>query len=252
MLSRRATLLALAASLLPLQAALAQPTRTYAILSLCADKLDIVSGQMSTGSHMDRNIHQVLDLNDDGLEIVAVQAAEAAIKQAQPQAAPELFVTRSAIAYAAAELPPSVSNDASDVLDGLKAVVAQTGASHLLPITKNRDDARMELADSTTGMGKVKGLGFFIDNNKELVMQDSKEFRTGYVAAFASLRFRLIDLKARKTVVSDTVQITKVYPTPSGTFKAWDGLTAADKVSALQRVLREAVGDGVSRLLAKP
>lgn len=229
----------------------AEPARTYAVLSLAVDKLDIVSARMELGSHMDRNVHQVLPMPDDSLDIVALQAAEIAIKNTEPDASVELYATQDPKLYAIQDAPSDAPDDAPALLDKLKAIMAQSKATHLLLITKHRDDVRMKLHSSTTGHGRIAGVGFYVDEEKHLYEVDTGNKMLGYVASYASLRLRLIDLASRKTVRVEDVQTSRVTPTPESAFKAWEGMSPAEKVESLQWVINQALEQAVPKALGK-
>ena len=249
-LFRRRTLLLAGAAMLHMATAMAGPAKSYVVLSLAADKISIVQPRMETGSHLDRNLHEVIDMPDDSLDIVSLEAAEAAIKQAQPSAAVDLFATRDPKLYAIQDMPEDGTDDTPIVLQRLKKVLAQSQATNLLLITRHREDARMKLHDSYTGHGKISGIGFYVNELQKLVDVDSGDFMQGYVAAFAVLRFRLIDLNTGKTLRIENVQSTSVEPTAKSALSAWQGMGADQKVEALRRVIRDAAGRGIPKVLA--
>jgi hypothetical protein len=228
--------------------AAAQSARSYAVMSLSADKIYMVAPQMTTGSRLDRNLRNAFPTSDDGLEVVAVQAAASAIKQQEPGAVVELYVTRDAKIYD--ELgDEDGSVDLRTLLPKLKGVVANSKASHLLLITRHRDSARFPLSQGNMGIGRVYGVGFYVDEEAHLVRTETGENRQGFVGPYAALKVQLIDLANVRTVREETVLASEMH---SGALKdqsAWKGMSAADKAGALQRVIKEAVGDGVSRVL---
>jgi hypothetical protein len=249
-LLKRLALLVAATGALAFNTAFAEPPRSYAVLALAANKITIVQPRMETGSHMDRNLHQVIDMPDESLDIVALEAAEAAIKQAQPSAAIELLATRDPKLYAIQDVFAEDTDDAPLVLERLKRVLSQTKATHLVLITKNRDDARMKLYRNFTGRGKISGVGFYVDELEQLVEVETGNYMQGYVASFAVLRFRLIDIAAARTLRVENVQASSVDPTPKSALSAWQGMSAQQKVDGLQLAIREAVGRGMPKLLA--
>jgi hypothetical protein len=247
LLRRRVLLLASAALLHG--AAIGAPQKSYVVLSLAADKITIVQPRMETGSHMDRNLHEVITMPDDSLDIVSLEAAEVAIKEAQPSAMVDLFATRDPKLYAIQDMPDDGTDDTPIVLQRLKNVLAQSKATHLLLITRHRDDARMKLHESYTGHGKIAGVGFYVNEREQLVDVDSGDYMQGYVAAFAVLRYRLIDLAAGKTVRVENVQATSVEPTPKSALSAWQGMSGEQKVEGLRRVIRDAGSRAIAKVL---
>lgn len=227
--------------------------RTYAVLSLAADKMTIVVPRMTTGSYTDRNLRNVYPMPDDSMDVAAVQAAEAAIKRHEPAAAVELFVTREPKIFAVQEqAADSVSDAAPLMLDALGPVLAQTKATHLLLIGKGRAGADFQLKSSTIGIGKIAGIGFYVDESVKLVDTKTQERRRGYVAPFAVLKVQLVDMKARKTLKEATVDTSYLYSGKLDAKSAWDTLSPAEKTRALQSVIEEATGEGIDKVLPTP
>ncbi len=249
-LLRRRTLLLAGAALLHGASAMAGPAQSYVVLSLAADKITIVQPRMETGSHLDRNMHEVIDMPDDSLDIVSLEAVEAAIKQAQPSATVDLFATRDPKLYAIQDMPEDGKDDTPVVLQRLRNVLAQSKATHLLLITRHREDARMKLHDSYTGHGKISGVGFYVNELQKLEDVETGDFMQGYVAAFAVLRYRLIDLAAGKTLRVENVQVTSVEPTAKSALSAWQGMSGERKVEALRRVVRDAATRAIPKVLS--
>ena len=65
----------------------ASESRTYAVLALIGDKINIVGHQSTTGSNMDRNRQAPLTVDGRGLDETAILAAIDAIKRLDARAA---------------------------------------------------------------------------------------------------------------------------------------------------------------------
>lgn len=250
---RLATWMALALPLLVPAGVQAQEKRSYAVLSLAADKMTIVIPRGTTGGYTDRNLRNAYPMPDDSMDIAAVQAAEVAIKRVDPTAAVELYATREPKMFAALEeAGDSAADSAPVLLNSLGQVLAQTKATHLLLISKGRTGADFQLKSSTIGVGKISGIGFYVDESVRLVDTNTQERRRGYVAPFAALKVQLIDLKDRKTIKDVSVDASDLYSGSLSAKSAWDTLSPADKTRALQSVIEEATQEGVGRVLAGP
>jgi len=252
----RRRLLALAACLavstlaLP---ALGQQPQSYAVLSLAVDKLTMVAPQMTTGSHIDRNLRQIVDLPDDSMDIATVQAAELAIKQLQPGAAVELFSTRSAKAYAAAGMDEA-TEDTAALMAALKPFFSNTQAPYFVLITKHREDAKLQFHKAMHGIGKLAGAGFYVDEHQDqrIVDANTGENLSGFFAPYASLRFRLIEIAGQKVIRDTTAQASKVHAGSLSAPSAWNSMSPEDKTKLLQRMINQTVSEGVGKLLAQP
>lgn len=252
-LRRRATLVlgcALAAATC-LPAAAQTTARSYAVLSLSADKIFVVVPQMSTGSQLDRNIRDVFPTSDDSLEVVALQAAAEAIKQKEPEAAIDLFVTRDPKIYAELGNEDGTVN-LSTLMPKLKAVVGNTKATHLLLITRHRDTAAFKLSAGYLGKGRLYGVGFYVDERAGLSDTEEKDVSRGFVGPYAALKVQLIELATLRTVRSDNSLASEIRLPPASAASAWEGLSTAEKGSALQSMVKQAVGEAIPRVLKTP
>ncbi|HEX5683821.1 MAG TPA: hypothetical protein VFY73_07275 [Ideonella sp.] len=247
---RVALLLGFALTAVTCAPAAAQSARSYAVMSLSADKIFMVAPQMTTGSRLDRNLRNSFPTSDDGLEVVAVQAAAAAIKQHEANASIELYVTRDPKIYD--ELGAEDGTvDLGKLLTKLKGVVADSKASHLLLITRHRDTARFPLAEGYKGVGRVYGVGFYVDEEARLQYRTG-EFRRGFVGPYAALKVQLIELATARTAREDIVLASEMFSGALTAESAWKGMSTADKSDALQRMIKQAVDDGVTRVLKAP
>lgn len=229
----------------------AQTSRTYAVLSLAVDSIELVTPRIQTGSSIDRNIHNAIAMPDDSMDITAVQAVEVAMKTIDPTANVELYVTRDPKIYAQAKENSPV-DDAPAVVDTLKKILGESKATHLLLVTKHRSEARFRLHKTETGMGKVYGVGFYTDESLNLVEVETGNRLQGFVAPFASLKFQLIDLAACKTVRQGVSMASDVYAGTLTAASAWTAMSPDEKAQAMQRMIRESVTDGVRKVFIQP
>ena len=83
-LSRRHFILGSGASVLAAAPLRAQTGRRYAVVSLVGNQLDVVYAQMTTGTHLDPNVHRIVPDPNGAMDKLAL----AAVSLAQPRAAP--------------------------------------------------------------------------------------------------------------------------------------------------------------------
>ena len=70
-------------------------------------------------------------------------------------------------------------------LPTLRPVLEKAGATHVVLVTKLRQEARLRILDGTIGAGKIEGVGFYIDKGVRMRNVDTGEMSQGYVAPFA-------------------------------------------------------------------
>ena len=80
----------------------AQAQRKYAVLSSVGDRVTVVTRAMATGSNMDTNRREPMELSGPGLDNAVLLAAEDGIKAADPSAQALLLAPRTPLADAAA------------------------------------------------------------------------------------------------------------------------------------------------------
>jgi len=145
------------------------------------------------------------------------------------------------------------SGDSHDMSVALHDLLAKAGATDLLLVTKRRADALFPVVDGTvSGGGQIGGLGFFIDDVTR--MYDTTHLQTGegFLAPYAYIMVSLMDIGTMKLVRSKAVQQSSMALTVEAVnaVRAWDALTAAEKVKALDGVISTAVTSGTKSAIA--
>jgi len=227
----------------------AQAQRSYAVLSLCADKFFVVQPQMTTGSSLDRNVRSTHQLPDDSIEMVAVSAAEAAVKKAEPGASVGLYITRDPALYGALGAEDGSVRDMPRLLGKLKALVEDSKASHLILISRHRHPARFRVTEGYIGVGRVYGVGFYVDEGAELRSTETGERRGGFVGPYAAVKVQLIDLADGRVVSESASLASEMHAAPLSANSAWAAMPAVEKLRAMQQVVQQAVHEGVSKAL---
>jgi len=244
---------ALAASLLPARAArAADAAASYAVLSVIGDRMEVITRQAVTGTSMDRNARKELPLQDDTFDVAALRAAGRAIREREPGARVELFAPRDPKLYALQDQLADSDRQAESLAASLHEVVAQSGATHIVLISKYRADARVKVDEGSVGTGKLSGIGFYVDADYEAADPARRTGYVGFFAPYAYLRITLLDASTRRPLREEVTTDARPYGTEraSRTAAAWDALSAAQKVAALREVVEAAVQRAVPLVLA--
>lgn len=250
------TLLA-AALLLATTVHAADAPRKYGILSLAGDSISTVTYVPEVGSRLDTNDKLVYSLGDNTLfDETAIRTASAALQQVAPEAGRFLMLSTDAELH-------NVQNSMFDNPDAnqvnrefLKSLWKGKDITHLILITKYRADAELKFMNESLGTGKIEGLGFYMDNRVELSSHDEKkktnESSKGVLMPFAYIKLRLINPEtlevAREVRLKQSQMVTYALGTDQA-IRTWQALTAKEKTQYLDHLLREAVTEGVPRLL---
>lgn len=234
------------------QAAGAAPERSYAVISLVADKMTLVASQPTIGSNLNRNDQRELALPDRGLERDALLMIDGAIRKTVPGAEVALFAPKDPALYAGQASLSAGEAEARGFAQTLGKLLEGEPVRRLLLLSKHRGESRMRLVHGTTGVGNLSGLGFYIDKVARLKNVETGQSSFGYIAPYAYLRATLFDLPSMAVLASSTSAIGYIYPTSSSkeAVGAWEALTVEEKVEVLRGALRKAVDATVPEVLA--
>jgi len=225
--------------------------RTYAVLSLIGDRINIVGHQATTGSSMDRNRQGSLAVGNHALDTTAVAAAVNAIKRLDPRAATVGLTSDNAALYELQNELFEPQDRSVALLAGLRELIESQHGTHLVLITKHRGDALLRLQEYSTGSGKIEGVGFYMDADLRTKRSDTYATGQGFLAPYAYLKLTLIDARTMTVIREQTVEETTTLSTAhaEGSLNPADVLTPAQKAAALQTMIRRAVGRAMPELM---
>jgi hypothetical protein len=239
------TLLLAAASL----AAAAEPR--YAVLSLLSDRLTIITRDMATGSHIDRNRRESLPIPGNLLDKNMVLALDDALRASGAKSGAVLLFTSDPRIFARQAQLLDEKDGTAQLLDAVRPVLKGVDATHLVLATKYRHDARLEVDDGYVGDGSLDGLGFYIDRTYEPRRTGTIGITPGYLAAFAYFKLALIDLATGRVVREVPVFASESrWGTLGETGDPWDSMSSEDKAAALARLLNAQAPQAMAKLLA--
>lgn len=214
--------------------------RKYAVLSIVGDRITIVTRAMSTGSNIDANKRDVMEIAGPGLDNAVLIAAEDGLKAADKGSEVLLLSPRGGLAEKAAgalregSLQQWVSTQA-------RAQLAALGATDVILISKHRADARLDVNGTTTGSGKLEGLGFYIDSSFSPQDDNSSAAAKGFLASYAYIILRQLDLQSGRTLAEQVVMASNSAIPGVDSVRAWDALGPAEKIGALRSLVTKEV-----------
>ena len=211
--------------------------RKYAVISLIGDKLLLATRDMATGSSLDQNARQFIDVGSPELDNTALLAAETALQSADPSAAVVLMAVRDPAIFAAQARMLDKNAAEQGFFDSIAKVAASAQATHLVLIAKLRREARLRVADGYLGSGWLEGLGFYVDRTMPMIDRDKGEAYTGFLAPFAYFRVVLIELPSGKVLGERAVMASTSYGKQES-LHPWDSMTSEQKVATLKGLIR--------------
>jgi len=258
-ISVRHFLCAVAAALAFVAGASAQPAApssalppSFALLSLVGDQFTVVTRREEIGSRLDQNIRRSYPVDVATFDDIAVGEVEGVLKRLKPVSPVLRFSIRDPRLY---ELQDTLLVDGpqSKGLRGeLIKLLREHEVTRLVLVTKWRDEARFKVVDGTMGVGKIAGLGFYVDPLTRMQQSATGEETYGFLGPYAYLSVTAVEAASLKPLRSVQARESEmnlpVYST--GAVRAWDALSAAAKADALERVLRRAVERATTAALA--
>jgi hypothetical protein len=233
----------------------AAESRRFAVLSLLGDKLLVAQYFPNQGFRQEGGLQAFVSLDDNSLDKTVLQAADAAIKTMDRGNKPVLLVAKDTTLYAAQENLLTTGQSSKLILDKMGPMLRGSGATHLILFSKIRHEARVQqLKDTFIGSGTLEGLGFYVDAGRVAPPTTPGEPALGgmpVLGPFAYFKVELIDLARGEVLKQETVLASKTYSTP-GSSNAWATLTNAEKITALQDIIRHETAKAVPVLLGAP
>ena len=230
-------------------AALGADARKYAVLSLLGDEMQVVTATMATGQRLDRNPRSYVRLDDPVIDKTALLTANETLKRLTGTD-PVLLFARERVLYAMQQRLMSEGRGMVNLLESIKPLVQDTGATHLVLFTKARREARMQLSDLALGTGMVEGVGFYVDPYTEVTLRDKQQNATGFVAAFGYFDAALVDLSKGTILAEQRVTASRTTATSNAVATdVWTGISGAQKMRMLQDIIRTEVGRTIPELL---
>jgi len=225
---------------------------SYALLSLVGDQFSVVFRREESGTRLDSNSRREYALPTAALDEVAGDAAEDVIKRLKPVSPVLRFSIRDPRLFALQEKLLVDSSDSRGLREALAKLLKDNAATRLVLVTKYRDDAQFKLLQTTTGSGKIAGLGFYVDSYMRLRTSDTGEGTSGFLGPFAYLSVTVVDAASMAVIRSVPARESdmELPLNATGAVRAWDALTPEGKVDALERVLRRAVQNATAAALA--
>ena len=218
------------------------------VVSVMGDLITVVTHRPETGSRVDQNQTQQVALGEQGFDRFATQAAIEQARRAWPAAevlglelAPRAEIEAGGWLQAQRFAPPAA------ILSRLEA----DGITHLLLLTRHRAEALLRLRGNSVGSGHLEGLGFYVDRALPVRRVDTGELGQGFLAPFAYFQVALIEVAGGRVLAAETLTASSSASAARGTkgLDPWDALDPAQKVAALQRLIRSELARVIPQMI---
>ena len=222
----------------------------WAELSLLGDSLLVVREHGMTGTNLDPNVRERVAIDDDSVDRLVLRALASALAGAT---APELLALqiRDARLYAL-QSRLLTTDEGAPFAQSLVKAAAGAGATHMLVIARDPGEFRVELSDSSVGIGIVDGLGFYVNRRTRLTDLKTRNTDVGFLAPFGRVRFMLVDLAAQRIVADAPVKAVSLLSVAgSEASDPWDLLDSTGKVRELEKMLARDAAPTLRQMFAR-
>lgn len=227
--------------------------RTYAVMSLAGNAISVLGVSQQVGSTLPSQTRKVIPIDDPVFDQAALLAADAVIKSRMPGTAPVLMMSADKGLYLAQNDMFEAPAANTENREYLKSLLKERGVTHLLLVTKMRENAAFKLTNGYAGNGSLEGLGFFIDEMYETRNTVTRDVSTGMVVPYAYVKVRLLDAATLEQLGEAGAKASTIIVRPSASAKAqeiWTTLSNAEKIDQLRGLLGCAMQDTLPQLLS--
>lgn len=225
------------------------PGQKYGVISLIGEEVGLIGYQPTLGSRLDRNLRNSAKVANAGFDTTALRTIQDSTKAYDDKAVVALYAIKS----------PRLSANPSSLFEGDKVVLPPAFAdamkedkvSHLLLLTRKRNEARLETANGSVGAGTVEGPGYFADGQTPMINRGTNFTSVGFLAPYISLQLTLVDLSNGKIVGRRNVYDARVLSddgNPSAG-SPWAIVPDADKIPYLNKLIEATLAKTVPALL---
>lgn len=227
----------------------AQAARRYAVVSLVGDRLVVVYAGLVTGTSLDANRQRVVLDAKGAMDQFALAAVGKALETADGASATLLGVAPSPLHERADSL---IDGKSVSLPGSLVDALEQSRATHLVMVTKQRADASIPMLRTHLGVGKLRGLGYYIDMNANIRMVESGATGRGLLAPYVYLKLTLADARTGAVLNQRNCTAAQAYPVAGSqtALDPWEVLTSEEKIARLRSLLESELAREIPLLIA--
>lgn len=212
------------------------PVHRYVAVSLVGDELTYVGATETTGTLHPRGAVQSMPMKGAPFDRTVLEVLAGNVPKIQPKATLSFLAMSAPEAFAHQE--DWFEGDKVVLPTALRGAVEKEGASELLLVTKIRGEAAVTDGTTKWGVGKLSGLGFYIDRNTRMDDPESGHV-DGFIAPYVYVKLSVVDVATWNVTAHRIVQSATPYTS----------LKPQQMMDTLQQSLVEGLGEAVQRSL---
>ena len=226
----------------------AEDARKYAALSIVGDRLTVVNHVGETGTRVDTNRTDVLDMPPRAIDNAVLGAVDTAIRR--DARVSEVVMLGATPPLFQAQGQGIEDPDVRPVVDLVRPAIEKTGVTHLVLVGKLRHEARLKFADGYVGSGRLDGLGFYLDHQLPTEERGKGNIGRGFIAPYAYFRVSLVDVRSGEVLAfRDILSSQAVGAGRSPSLRVWEALSAEEKVRMVVGLARREAARAVQEML---
>lgn len=224
---------------------------TFVILSLIGDHITIVGARKQTSKVLDTNDSEVVPITDTTFDDFAVRTADAVIAKTRPDAGAVTLRAEDPSFYKMRDswLDADISG-VKDIVADIKQKLPPLADPRLLLITPYRDQLQLRTQRSPLGIGKVSGLGFYMDEATWVRRSDTMETSRGFLGIFANFQLILIDVQTGSITAHERIVLGTTRSSARAEDRTpWNALTPAQKAEGLRSLMKQGIEGALPDML---
>jgi|APMI01.1.fsa_nt_gi hypothetical protein len=216
--------------------AFASEVTKLGVMSVLGREVQVVVHAPTTGTRIDRNAKDNLNVGNEFEKFVLRTVVEDARREGLGEA---MVLARPANG----SMPWQRDGQAVLVTRPLLEAAQAAKLSHLLLIQPARAEAKLQMFRQATGAGQLEGLGFYVDTALEVQRVDSNQWSVGFLAPYAYFDMYLVDVATLDLQAEHRARASSAVIDPARQGNdPWEALSTQRKVEALQGLLQEEIG----------
>lgn len=217
----------------------------YAVLSLVGDQLGVVVAQIQNDLNFAPYRREILPIENRLFDDSVISAAGNAIRKVVPNAELSALRTNSPVLFDKQRTLFEENGSVISVPAVIKRALQQQKATHLVLVTKHRDDINLRFGKNRGSGDKLEGLGFYVDDTPT-----SAEARN-FISPFVYLRVALIDTSTWRVVSSQIITASSTIASARGgdATGQWLAMSPTEKAQSVDRLMRAEIGRVIPLLL---
>ncbi len=223
----------------------------YLIASLIGDRITVAIAMQTTGSNIDRNEYQAVNVPDLPFDDAIHNAVASAVSKVDPQATFKGLAFRQGLPGVESLERAEPREVAQQLVKVLAPQIKPGERQWIVAVLPMRAEPRMPMRNSYIGHGRVAGVGYYVDRSSRIKLASTGETDRGFLGAFANFLVAIVDPATGAIVAQHEVQHGVLRPVAgTGKIHPWDVIGAEEKVRLINGLVSRELRQAMPQVLA--